>query len=136
MLITVPKQIGDFSESEVLVPALALLGLPGVRRMQRRRSKRYVHFMLERHEILLAGAAAIESFYPGATALKMLAASKRSEVLALFPPEGFGETARAVLTRRQGEALMSAIRQSFGKSALKNRRTTTSLVVLKSQLSA
>lgn len=51
--------------SEVLVPAKALAGRPGVRAMSGCRSITYVHLVLARHELVAAEGSWSESYYPG-----------------------------------------------------------------------
>lgn len=57
----------------VFVPAKSLLGLPGVRQMSGCRSVVYHHIMLAQHQVLMSNGAPTESFYPGETALKVMA---------------------------------------------------------------
>ncbi|MFD0857759.1 Hint domain-containing protein [Roseovarius aquimarinus] len=61
--------IEDARGREVLVPAKALAGRTGIRQRQGARQVRYVHLVLDRHEIVLAEGAAVESFLAGDHAL-------------------------------------------------------------------
>ncbi|QEW23033.1 hypothetical protein LA6_005269 [Marinibacterium anthonyi] len=45
----------------------------------------YVHFMLDRHEIVFANGAQCESFHPGDVGLRAMDRDARSELFALFP---------------------------------------------------
>lgn len=75
-----------FGELEVLVPAVGLLGMPGVTRAPAR-SVLYLHFLFDRHEIVAAEGCKTESLLPGAT---ILAGDDdlRREIAALFPELG------------------------------------------------
>lgn len=93
-----------------LAPAKALIDLPGVRRMDGKRTVTYVHLMLARHQIVLAEGLPTESFYPGPTALGMMNTVHRQQIKQLFPAlrqdprQGYGPTARPCLTYRQARA--------------------------------
>lgn len=70
---------------EVLVPAKAFLGKPGVRQMPQGRSVTYIHLVMERHEVLMSNGMPSESFFPGPQALKSLSGSEYRDLVALFP---------------------------------------------------
>ena len=72
-----------FAEPQVLVPALHLVGMTGVRR-EPMAQIRYLHLLFDRHEIVFSEGAPSESFHPGG---EMLARDRalRSEIAALFP---------------------------------------------------
>ncbi len=65
----------------VFVPAKSLVGLPGVLQMSGCRSVVYHHIMLEQHQVLISNGTPTESFYPGETALKMMAPALCAAVL-------------------------------------------------------
>lgn len=65
----------------VFVPAKSLVGLPGVLQMSGCRSVVYHHIMLEKHQVLISNGTPTESFYPGETALKMMAPALCAAVL-------------------------------------------------------
>lgn len=69
---------------DVLVSAKALVGQPGVIRLPRRRVA-YLHLMFDAHQVILAEGAPVESFLPGAQALRSLSTPARRRVLSLFP---------------------------------------------------
>lgn len=72
-----------FGAPEVLVPAVHLVGRPGVTRAPVP-SVRYLHVLFDRHEIVLSEGAPTESFHPGG---QLLAADRaiQSEIRAIFP---------------------------------------------------
>lgn len=97
---------GWLAEPEVLVAAEDLLDCPGVRRDFSLASVRYVHLMLERHQILTANGLPCESFHPGLADARVLSWHARSLEKAwpgiAADPARFGATVRRCLNR--GEA--------------------------------
>ncbi|MEJ6388446.1 Hint domain-containing protein [Gymnodinialimonas ulvae] len=73
-----------FEESEVLVAAKHLVGRQGIGIMDTLRAT-YIHFMFDRHEVVLSDGAWTESFQPGDQSLGALASDSRDEIIALFP---------------------------------------------------
>ncbi|MEP1766913.1 MAG: Hint domain-containing protein [Sulfitobacter sp.] len=73
-----------FGESEVLIAAKHLTGLPGVDVLPVRRVS-YIHVMFDNHEVILANGAWAESFQPGAQSLAGIKDAQRDEIFALFP---------------------------------------------------
>ncbi|MBA4350014.1 MAG: hypothetical protein C0427_02055, partial [Rhodobacter sp.] len=74
----------DIFGAKVLVRAkhLAEQGVGGARVAQGVRSVRYHHILMERHAVLCAAGAPVESFYPGPLAMEMLAWPARLSVSA------------------------------------------------------
>jgi hypothetical protein len=72
-----------FGVDEVFVHAKHLVNGTTIRPVLRSKA-RYMHLMLDRHEIIFAHGAASESFYPGDT-IMMENAQIRQEVLAICP---------------------------------------------------
>jgi hypothetical protein len=68
----------------VLVPAAALLGVPGVGYAPPGPVD-YWHFAFDRHAVVRAEGAAAESLYPGKMALAGMAPAARAELRAIFP---------------------------------------------------
>lgn len=103
--------------AEVFVPAKALTTLPGVREMSGKREATYYHLLLDTHAVVFAAGTASESFYPGPSALQMMAPAARTEIEALLPgiaqdPKSvYGPKARPCLSKRQATTLLSAMRQ-------------------------
>ena len=73
-----------FEESEVLVAAKHLIDHKGIRYMDTIRTT-YIHFMFDRHEVVLADGAWTESFQPGDQTLGGMGAEQRDEIYTLFP---------------------------------------------------
>lgn len=71
----------------------------------------YVHFMLDRHEIVCANGAQCESFHPGDVGLRAMDRDARAELFALFPQLAdmkllaTRKTARTDARRNVGEAI-------------------------------
>ena len=73
-----------FDESEVLAAAKHLVGSAGIIELDVMQTS-YIHFMFDRHEVVLSNGAWTESFQPGDYSLKGIGNSQRSEILELFP---------------------------------------------------
>jgi len=84
MLVSGPRAELLFGEPEVLVPAVGLIGLPGIAEGPAE-PVTYLHFMFDRHEIVLGNGAWSESFQPGDRTLGGLDAPQRDELMRLFP---------------------------------------------------
>jgi len=117
MLLTSDRAELMFGEREVLVPAKHLIGLEGVKRA-RTQGVSYVHFLCERHEVVLVDGVWSESFQPGDVALGALDEAAREEIYALFPelrsetklaaPQGF-DAARLSLRAYEARLLIGAL---------------------------
>lgn len=100
-----------FGLDQVLVPAVHLLGCPGVRRVTVSQVD-YVHFLCGDHAIVEAEGIRTESFYPGDMALAALASETRAELLTLFPDLGADPVptlALPTLTGREAQVLARAL---------------------------
>lgn len=73
-----------FDEHEVLVAAKHLAGTQGVHAVEAI-GVTYIHFMFDRHEVVLSNGAWSESFQPGDYTLKGIGNSQRNEIFELFP---------------------------------------------------
>ena len=73
-----------FGESEVLIAARHLLGLPGVSLLPPGPVS-YIHLMCERHQIVQSNGAWTESYQPGIATMNAMEDDTRAELLALFP---------------------------------------------------
>ena len=73
-----------FEESEVLAAAKHLIGSAGIYALDVMQTS-YIHFMFDRHEVVLSNGAWTESFQPGDLSLKGIGNSQRSEIFELFP---------------------------------------------------
>ena len=97
-----------FGQSEVLIAAKHLCGLPGVA-IRERDTIRYTHLMFNSHQIIQSNGALSESFFLSANALAGVTGDQRRELLALFPSlesglESFGSS--AALTLRKSDAAL------------------------------
>lgn len=96
-----------FGECEVLVPAIHLVGLAGVR--QCLAPVTYVHLMFDRHQIVQTHGVWSESFQPGELVLGSMPDPQREELLELFPDLARAETfpaARATLKSHETRVLL------------------------------
>lgn len=85
MLVRSAIAVRMFDAEEVLVPAHALVGMPGVTVEHTADTVTYYHVLFDRHEIVFAEGAPSESLFTGPEAMKSLPAAARSEILCLFP---------------------------------------------------
>ncbi len=100
---------------DALATAKALVPASRVRRMEGTRQVTYHTLLLRRHSIIFAEGLAVESFYPGPYAMRLLTAAQRLSVLALFPgmpedPWCYGAHARPLLSRGSAKQLARADR--------------------------
>ncbi|WP_207102862.1 Hint domain-containing protein [Paracoccus shandongensis] len=80
-----------FGATEILVAAKHLVGLDGITIPQDRAGVTYLHFMFDRHEIVVAEGTQTESLYAGPQAVRMLPPASLSELRSLFPGLCAGE---------------------------------------------
>ena len=106
-----------FSAEEVLAPAKGLIGLPGIRVMQGKKSVVYVHLMLTSHAVVRSAGLWSESFYPGPLAIAGMADDQRKRLMAHLPALRFqpvskvyGPPARLRITVRQTRLFVSALK--------------------------
>jgi Ca2+-binding RTX toxin-like protein len=100
-----------FDEHEVLVAAKHLAGGKGVHSVDAAGAS-YIHFMFDRHEVVLSNGAWTESFQPGDLTLKGMGNAQRTEIFDLFPElkteagvESYGAARR---TLKRHEAMLIA----------------------------
>lgn len=98
-----------FGEREVLISAKHLCGLPGISKSDAE-TETYIHFLFDRHEIVLSDQLWSESFQPGQQALAGLDTAQRDEIFELFPelegqPSEVFQTARRVAQRHEAAIL-------------------------------
>jgi Ca2+-binding RTX toxin-like protein len=84
MLVANDRTALYFAEHEVLVAAKHLTGARGVQAIDSMGTT-YIHFMFNRHEVVLANGAWTESFQPGDQTLKGMGNAQRNEIFELFP---------------------------------------------------
>ena len=99
-----------FDEHEVLVAAKHLVG-DGIKSIMSAGTA-YIHFMCDRHEVVLSNGAWTETFQPGDQTLKGMGNAQRTEIFEIFPelkqPEGVEAYAAARRTLKRHEALLLA----------------------------
>ncbi len=100
-----------FEESEVLAAAKHLVGAPGIHALDVM-STTYIHFMFDRHEVVLSNGAWTESFQPGDYTLKGIGNAQRTEIFELFPElktrdgiDGY-QSARKALKKHEARLLV------------------------------
>lgn len=100
-----------FDEHEVLVAAKHLVAGRGVHEVDSMGTS-YLHFMFDRHEVVLSNGAWTESFQPGDYTLKGMGNAQRNEIFELFPDlksedgrEAFG-AARRTLKKHEAKLLL------------------------------
>ena len=100
-----------FDEHEVLVAAKHLAAGKGIHSVDAAGAS-YIHFMCDRHEVVLSNGAWSESFQPGDLTLKGMGNAQRSEIFDLFPDlktdAGIENYAAARRTLKRHEALLIA----------------------------
>ena len=102
-----------FGETEMLVPAKALVNDSTVTVEYDADEVVYYHFMFAQHEIVYANGVESESFHPGELGLSTLDMAARDELFRIFPQldgnvDAFGAPARPVLKNFEAKAMMSA----------------------------
>ncbi|MBF9058785.1 hypothetical protein HKCCSP123_06270 [Rhodobacterales bacterium HKCCSP123] len=107
MLISGDRTQLYFDESEVLVAAKHLVNHGSIRMVDTLRTT-YIHFMFDRHEVVLSDGAWTESFQPGDQTLGAMGRETRDEIVALFPElatsEGISDYTSARRALRAHEA--------------------------------
>ncbi|WP_430463902.1 Ig-like domain-containing protein [Tabrizicola sp.] len=84
MLVANDRTALYFDEHEVLVSAKHLVAGQGIQWVDSIGTT-YIHFMFDRHEVVLGNGAWTESFQPGDQTLKGMGNAQRSEIFELFP---------------------------------------------------
>ncbi len=74
-----------FSTNEVLIPAIKLVGLPGIKQNLTPKEISYFHVLFDQHEIVVSNGAQTESLYTGQQALKAVGPEAYREIISLFP---------------------------------------------------
>jgi len=110
MLVANDRTALYFDEHEVLVSAKHLAG-QGIQSIDSIGTT-YIHFMFDRHEVVLGNGAWTESFQPGDYTLKGMGNAQRSEIFELFPElkteAGLNDYQAARRTLKRHEALLLA----------------------------
>ena len=116
-----------FGRDEVLAPAGALTGLPGVQRIQCPRSVDHYALLLDRHEVIFANGLPTESLRPGPILMAGFEPCVRAAIRAIyprlktFPIAGLGPPARPTLRRRDVDAWVSLVEKAAAHQATGRR---------------
>lgn len=110
MLVKGPAALALFGTSEVLVRAEDLLNDGSITVDHAARDVTYVHILLARHNIVFANGIQTESFHPSNTAMEMIDAEQRAQLLEVAPgvdlkPEAYGDYARRNLSSSEAALL-------------------------------
>ncbi|WP_376872833.1 Hint domain-containing protein [Albirhodobacter sp. R86504] len=109
MLVANDKTSLYFEEHEVLIAAKHLVGNAGVQVVETLGTS-YLHFMFDRHEVVLADGTWTESFQPGDMTLGGMGSAQRAEIFELFPElktrEGLEDFQSARKTLKRHEAAL------------------------------
>ncbi len=89
-----------FQDDEVLVAAKHLIGERGIRRVSTP-AINYIHFMFDRHEVVLSDGAWTESFQPGTQTLEAMGSEQQQEIYELFPELATDEGRESYCAARQ-----------------------------------
>jgi hypothetical protein len=84
VLVNNQKTALYFEEREVLAAAKHLVGMDGIHNVDVMGAT-YIHFMFDRHQVVLSDGAWTESFQPGDYTLNGIGDAQRQEILELFP---------------------------------------------------
>jgi Ca2+-binding RTX toxin-like protein len=84
LLLTSERAALYFGEREVLAAARHLTGMEGIDEVQAS-GVTYIHFMCDRHEVVLSNGAWTESFQPGEQVMDGMGETEREEIYTLFP---------------------------------------------------
>jgi hypothetical protein len=111
VLISSSRAALYFEDNEVLVPAVQLVGMPGISRARPFQTS-YIHFLCDNHEVVLSDGLWSETFHPGEATMGSLEQAQRQEIVSLFPE--LGDTAglqsyaaaRRTLKRHETQVLM------------------------------
>lgn len=101
----------NYGTPEVLVPAKALIGLPGIERDDSLCETRFIHLLLPRHGILTVNGMPTESFHPAMDTLYGLSNAHHARLLEVVPglaTGSYGMTARKCLRVLEAAALRVA----------------------------
>lgn len=111
ILIRGPRVEMLFGTAEVLIAARHLCTWPGIGIDTSDAPVKYLHILLDRHEILIAEGAYAESLFLGEESLHTLSSDALQELAEIFPDRtdgknpGFGRAARRILRAHEAMAL-------------------------------
>ncbi len=113
MLVRSASNQLEYGETEVLVPAKALLNDLSITVDYGIRHTTYIHILFDNHEIIFANGTATESFHPGTSSVSAIEDAGRAELFEIFPelrdnPSEYGPAARLSLRVQEGKALRAS----------------------------
>jgi hypothetical protein len=85
VLISSKIALEMFGVSDVLIPAIKLIGLPGIEVDDTVDEVDYFHVLLDAHEVIFAQGAPAESLYTGPEGLRSMSQEAREEIFTIFP---------------------------------------------------
>jgi len=100
MLVANEKTALYFEEREVLAAAKHLVDHRGILQAEVM-TARYLHFMFDKHQVVLADGAWTESFQPGDLSMKAVGNAQRTEITELFPELSTAEGIQAYQSARK-----------------------------------
>jgi hypothetical protein len=105
-----PRARALFNADEVLVAARDLINDATVIRDHAVRGVKYIHMMLEQHQIVFANGVATESFHPASAALATMSTPDRARIFSCMPdlrrdPHAYGPFARRPLNQSEAAVL-------------------------------
>lgn len=74
-----------FGQSEVLIPAIKQIDMPGIYIDEDVESVTYFHLLFDQHEVIYAEGAPTESLFTGPIALEAISPDAKAEILTIFP---------------------------------------------------
>ncbi|MGB5557967.1 MAG: Hint domain-containing protein [Paracoccaceae bacterium] len=95
-----PQVAARVGKDQAFAHAHSIVALPGVRRMAGKRQVIYISLLFDRHEVIFAEGALVESLYPGPMALAVLNDLQRMQIRSRLPrlqtawPDSYGPMAR------------------------------------------
>lgn len=109
MLVRSEQNQLHYGESEILVPAKALLNDLSITVDHNIRTTEYIHILFDNHEIIFANGAATESFHPGVSSVSAIEDAGRKELFEIFPelrsdPSQYGPAARMSLRTQEASS--------------------------------
>lgn len=112
ILVDVYPERDQFDAPEVLVPAVAFVNGRSIR-VSPRKSVTYVHFLLDRHELLVSAGVVCESLYMGPISREVLLEKTNAVETGIGasapPPEVHHSPARPFLSVREGSRLLTTL---------------------------
>lgn len=112
MLVPTGAACAAFDRAELLVAAIKLVNGTTIVQERKAPGVTYVHFLCDRHEIVMSNGTWSESFHPGPNGIATLADPPRAELFDLFPQLAFPGANPPALARDQAlgaEARLLAI---------------------------